>query len=119
MSGLGIRLCTDEEVDPELAVQLSRLGYDALSCHAAANHDQGLNDDWQLRYAASEQRAILVYNIAHFVALDRDWRARAAEHHGIILSQQLRIGELVRRARRHLDTYTPQQQYNTVLQLAR
>ncbi len=48
MSGLGIRFYSEEDVDPELAVQFPRLGHDAFSCHAAGNPNQGLDDEWQL-----------------------------------------------------------------------
>jgi hypothetical protein len=70
VSGLGIRLYTDEDVDPDLADQLNRQGYDALSCHRAGNQNRGLDVEWQLSFAASDGRAILVYNVADFVALD-------------------------------------------------
>jgi hypothetical protein len=119
MSGRGIRLYTDEDVDPDLADQLGRLGYDALSCHVAGNHNQSLDDEWQLRFAVSQGRAILVFNIVDFLALDRAWRGRGDEHSGIILAQaETPIGELVRRTRIHLDTYDPQYQHNLVLYLA-
>ncbi len=35
MVGLGIRLYTDEDAQANLAVQLQRRGYSALSCRAA------------------------------------------------------------------------------------
>jgi predicted nuclease of predicted toxin-antitoxin system len=54
VTGLGIRLYTDEDVDPRVARQLSRHGYDALSCVDAGNHNQKYDDDWQLRFATSQ-----------------------------------------------------------------
>jgi predicted nuclease of predicted toxin-antitoxin system len=120
MSGLGIRLYTDEDVHVQLAVQLARRGYDVLSCRDAGNIDRGLSDAWQLRFAANEGRAILVHNISDFVELDRQWRNRGEEHVGIILvPAATALGELVRRTKLHLDTHTPAQQYNTILYLAR
>jgi hypothetical protein len=117
VSGLGIRLYTDEDIDPDLAELLKRQGYDALSCHAAGNQNKGLSDEWQLSYATSQRRAILVYNIAHYIARDADWRARSQEHYGIILTDPRPIGELLRRAKLHLDTYDPSYHYNLVLRL--
>ena len=120
MSGLGIRLYTDEDVDVGLAEQLQRQGYDALSCRDAGNHNQELSDDWQLHYATSQQRAIMVYNASDFVALDAEWKGQGLEHWGIIVAEQrLYIGELIRRVRLHLDTVHPEQQYNTLLYLVR
>ena len=118
MSGLGIRLYTDEDVYPDLARQLTAQGYDILSSRDAGNSNQALDDEWQLSFAAGEARAILVFNIAHFVRLDARWRTLGREHFGIVLSPQLALGELVRRVKFHLDSYTPEYQYNTVLHLA-
>jgi predicted nuclease of predicted toxin-antitoxin system len=119
VSGLGIRLYTDEDVDTRLAEQLRRLGYDAISCREADNANRGLSDEWQLRYATDEGRAILVHNISDFVVLDGQWRVRGDEHAGIILAEQsLMLGELVRRTAFHLDIYSPEYQRNAVLYLA-
>jgi hypothetical protein len=99
---------------------LARQGYDVLSCRAAGNIGQGLTDEWQLRFAIREQRAILVHNISDFVELDRQWRAHGEEHYGIILvPASTPLSELIRRTKLHLDRYTPDEQYNTVLYLAR
>lgn len=107
-------------MDPRLAQQLTRLGYDALSCHAAGNHNRGLSDEWQLTYATQQGRAILVFNIVDYLNLDAAWGTRGAEHSGIILAEaELPLGELVRRNRCHLDAHTPQYQHNVVLYLAR
>lgn len=119
MTGLGIKLYTDEDVDPRLAQQLTRLGYDALSCHTAGNHNRGLTDEWQLTFTTSRGRAILVFNIADYVKLDAEWRTRGREHCGIILAEaELPLGELVRRTSCHLDRYTPQYHHNQILYLA-
>jgi hypothetical protein len=118
VSGLGIRLHTDEDVDPDLAVQLTRLGYDVLSCHAARNDNQSLSDEWQLEYAVSLQRTIFTYNVVHFYELDARWRGVGREHHGIVVSAQLPISELVRRTKQHLDTFSASYHYNLLLHLA-
>jgi len=118
MSGLGTRLYTDEDVDPRLAQQLRERGYDAISCRDAGNDNQGLSDDWQLGFATQQGRAILIHNIVDYVALDRAWRAHGQHHGGIIYVENgIRIGELVRRTQRHLDTVSPDYQGNIVLHL--
>jgi hypothetical protein len=119
MTGRRIRLYTDQDVHARLAAQLSRSGYDILSCRDTGNVDQGLSDDWQLRFTVSERPAILVHNISDFVVLDQQWRARGEEHYGnILVPAGIALGDLVRRTRLHLDTVTPEQQYNTILYLA-
>lgn len=118
MSGLGIKLYTDEDVDADLAIQLEKQGYDVLSCTAAGNAHQALDDEWQLRFAVAAGRAILVHNIADYVALDDVWKRRGAEHCGIIfVEQSVPIGELVRRTKLHLDTCSPEYQFNLGLYL--
>ena len=100
MAGRGIRLYTDEDVDPDLARELSRDGYDVLSCVEAGNHNQKFDDEWQLRFAVEHQRAILSHNYRDFTLLDRTWRESGLEHFGIILSVNgTPIDELVRRTR--------------------
>ena len=51
MSGLGIKLYADEDVDRDLAVQLRYHSYDALSCQEAGRNNIGLSDEDQLRFA--------------------------------------------------------------------
>lgn len=118
MSGRGLTLYTDEDVDADLADQLRRDGYDVLSCRDAGNAHQGFSDEWQLHFAVTQGRAILVHNIRDYVPLDESWRRRGEEHFGIIMVEQLPIGELVRRVRHHLDTVEPEYQRNLVLYLA-
>jgi len=120
VSGPSIRLYTDEDVHAHVAEQLQRLGYDVLSCVAAGNAHQQISDDWQLRFATRNRRAILTHNIADYVVLDAEWRASGHEHWGIVLvSQETPLHELIQRTRQHLATIAPDVQYNAVLFLAR
>jgi hypothetical protein len=106
MSGPGISLYTDEDVDPELAVQLRRHGYDAISCREAENHNQGLSDEWQLTWAANEGRPILVFNVRHYGQLDHAWKAAHRTHAGIIMAQHEWVfSEPLRRTVRHLTVF--------------
>ena len=62
----------------------------------------------------------LVHNIADFIVLDTDWKARGLEHWGIIVAEQrVYIRELIRRTKLHLDTVSREQQYNTLRWLTR
>ncbi|MGI8916501.1 MAG: DUF5615 family PIN-like protein [Chloroflexota bacterium] len=120
MTGLGIRLYTDEDVDRHLALQLRRHGYPILSCFEAGNAGRKLTDEWQLAFAVQQERAILIHNIVDYFPLDAAWKARGREHAGIIaVPQNTSFGDLVRRVRLHLDTVSPEQQYNLIRFLAR
>jgi hypothetical protein len=74
----------------------------------------GLTNDQQLEYAASRDRAILTFDRGDFVHRDRLWKRHGREHAGVIVTRPVNdFGELVRRAMRHLDTYTQGVQHNT------
>ena len=120
MRGLGIRLYTDEDVAASVARELSLQGYDVLSCRDAGNHNQGLSDDWQPQYAASDGRANLTHNVVHFVRLDRRWKDQDRVHSGIIVVPNgSAIGDLIRRTALHLDTVSPEEQHNLLRHLIR
>lgn len=120
MSGLGIRLYTDEDVDPQLTEQLQRRGYDAISCREAGNNNQRLSDDWQLRWATERGRAILVFNVAHYMRLDSLWKLQNQSHSGIIIAEhQWSFSDLLRRSMLHLDTVPPEEQNDIARYLAR
>jgi predicted nuclease of predicted toxin-antitoxin system len=118
MRGLGIRIFTDEDVDARLAPQLRRLGYDAVSCVEAGRSNKEISDDEQLQYATDRGRAIVVYNVDDYVALELIWKATERRHHGIIMTTAGRpVGVLLRWMVCHLDTYAPAQQDDVVLWL--
>jgi hypothetical protein len=118
MAGLGIRLYTDEMINPALAKELQQRGYDAESCQEAGRSNQGIEDTEQLSYAADQGRAILTFDAADYLSLDVEWKAAGQQHAGIILSPRVRDpGELLRRVLWHLDQYTPAQQWDTLLWL--
>ena len=116
MAGLGVRLYTDEMVSPDVALQLLRHGYDALSCQAA--RQLGRTDEQQLAYATGQGRAIFTLNVRDFIPLDARWKAAGKTHAGIIVAAAMAdTGRLVRYLARHLDTVAPASQANTLLWL--
>lgn len=120
MAGLGIKLFTDEMIDPRLAVALRRQGYDVESCHEAGRSNQGIADRRQLSYATQQGRAILTFNRRDYRQLHRAWQAARRAHAGIIVSGVvIDPQELVRRVKLHLDVVGPDDQVNRVLLLAR
>jgi hypothetical protein len=115
MAGLGVRLFTDEMINPQLAVALRNLGYDVVACREVGRGNQGIADADQLAYATGEGRAVLTYNSNHFSLLDRTWKAAGRQHAGIVLSAEIgSLGTLIHRVRYHLDSFTQAEQADTV-----
>src|SRR5262249_25985692 len=118
VGGLGVRLFTDEMIDPDLARALRQRGYDAESCQEAGRGNQQIPDDQQLAYATQQQRAILTFNVGDFYRIDADWQAAGHDHYGILVTTEITdLGSLLRSVQQHLDHCTPAQQYNTILWL--
>ena len=118
MSGLGVRVYTDEMINAGLAAALRSHSYDAESCQEAGRSGQGIPDEEQLAYAAQHGRAILTYNASDFYHRDHASKSAAPDHAGIIVSPEIDdLGELLRRVERHLNTYPPAVQNNLVLWL--
>ena len=119
MARRGITVYTDEHVDANLAGELRRRGYDAVSCHESGRANQGISDVAQLAYAAEHGRAILTNNVRDYIPLDAHWKRQGQMHAGIITYAGVpSIGELLRRVIAHLDVTEFDAQYGTVLWLA-
>ncbi len=93
------RFLLDEHINPSVAIQLRRKGYDATSVHEG--NRVGLLDPQVLELAAAQRRAIVTYNIIDFEALASQWFARNRSHSGIVLVHektipQRTVGGLVR-----------------------
>ncbi len=118
MANGNIKIYTDEDVNPIIAAHLRRDGCDALSAHDAGRVNQGIPDDEQLEYANQQGRAIFTFNVADYIELDTQWKAKDKIHRGIIVCKRIEnIGELIRRLKRHIDTVPPEVQNNLLLWL--
>lgn len=110
MNSLYIGVYTDEDMYGTLARALRERGYDALSTPEAGN--TGYTDDEQLRYAISQQRAIVTFNVADFVQLHTDYLHGNINHWGIIVSKRVPIGEVVKRMLHLLNGLTADEMQN-------
>jgi len=99
---LFIALYTDADVHAGLAARIRRRVFDAISAYEAGN--ASLDDPDQLKYAVSQRRAILTCNAKDFVPLLEEWWQAGRKHYGIIASEQVPIGEMLRRVLRMLNT---------------
>jgi predicted nuclease of predicted toxin-antitoxin system len=96
------RLYLNENIPPRLAGQLRGYGFDVVSSQEAQMLSQ--DDEQQMAWAASEQRAIVTFNFADFVVLHEKYLQGGRDHFGIVLSTEEKIGILLRRLLRLLKT---------------
>jgi hypothetical protein len=111
-----IHLYLDADVDVKLADNLQRAGYDCVSARQVGN--EALDDELQMVFAANEGRVLLTHNIQHFVPIFERWWHAERHHPGLIVSQQIPLGELQRRVMRLLDTVTADEMENNLRNLA-
>jgi predicted nuclease of predicted toxin-antitoxin system len=108
-------LLLDEDVRMILAAILRERGYDAV--HILEVDRGGKSDPEQLAYAVRQRRAILSHNIRDYLLLDRSYRAQGLEHNGILVSDQIPLGVLLRRILRCLSQHTAEEVRNRVIWL--
>ena len=113
---LFIALYTDADVHGGLAAQIRRRGFDAISAYEVGN--AALDDSDQLEYAVSQRRTILTCNARHFEPLFEKWWQAGHKHYGVIVSEQVPIGEMLRRVMRLLDTVSADEIENGYRDLA-
>jgi len=90
-----IRLYLDEDVPFAFAQALLNRGIDIITTQQVKN--DSLSDAEQLNYVVKVQRTIFTHNKKDFILLHNEYLQNGKEHSGIILSDQLPIGVLLRR----------------------
>jgi predicted nuclease of predicted toxin-antitoxin system len=88
----------DENIQAALADALKTRGIDVLTTKQAGN--VGVEDFRQLAYATEKGRTILTYNKRDFALIHYQWMRIGRPHAGVILSDQLSIGVILRRLMR-------------------
>lgn len=78
------RFYLDHHVDVELAARLESDGHDVLRT-LTAQMDRAA-DEYQLEFAASENRILYTQNVKDFEPLRRQWEAEGRHHAGIMHS---------------------------------
>jgi hypothetical protein len=97
-----IRLYPDEDAQQSSLIRALRARQvDVQTAHEAGL--VGVPDEVQLAHAAEEKRVILTFNRGDFVKLHIDYLEREQSHAGIIVSDQLPVGVLLRRLLKLLD----------------
>lgn len=113
---LFVTLYTDADVHGALAAQIRRRGFDAISAYEVGN--AALDDNDQLAYAVSQRRAILTCNARHFEPLFEEWWQAGRKHYGVIVTEQLPLGEMLRRVLRLLNAISAEEMENSYRDLA-
>lgn len=115
-SELFVRLYIDADITPKLAGALRERGHDAVSAHEIGKAE--VSDEEQMAFAAEEGRALLTCNAQDFAPLfEAYWLAQKA-HSGVLVSQQLELGEMLRRTEAFLDTVAADDMRNNWRNLA-
>lgn len=95
MSKLFIELYLDEDVDVLIVELLKKRGYSALTTRDAQKLGQGDND--QLKFAISQERALLTHNRDDFEKLALAYFEAQRTHYGIIVAIRRTPYEIVKR----------------------
>ncbi|MGC2372414.1 MAG: DUF5615 family PIN-like protein [Solirubrobacteraceae bacterium] len=77
-----MKLLLDEMLSAQIAEQIRGRGHDAVD---ETPELRGLADPDLFVQAQEQERAIVTYNREDFLALDREYRSRQREHHGIVI----------------------------------
>lgn len=101
-----IRLYLDEDVFPLLAKVLRDRGFDVVSAHDLRR--LSLSDADHLDFSIREGRAILAFNVKHFIQLAQERWNTGCTFPGVIVSTQVSFKELLRRTLRLLQSRTPE-----------
>lgn len=112
---LFVRLYTDEDITPRLAKALRDREFDAVSAYEVGNIE--VPDSVHLDFAAAQGRAILTCNARHYVPLFKERHQEGREHSGVIVTNQIPFGEMLRRILRLLNTLTADEMHNQLRHL--
>lgn len=98
-----LRLYLDEDTQRADLIQALRARHVDIVTVAEANL-LGQADDVQLRYASEQGRVIFTFNRGDFFHLHTEWLRNHQHHAGIIVSDQVGTGMIVRPLLRIIDT---------------
>jgi len=90
-----ISLYLDEHIQSSVTEALKARGVDVLTTQEAGN--RGKDDVNQHIFATQNGRVLFSYNKRHFAKIHYEWMTEKRPHDGIILSDQLPVGMILRR----------------------
>jgi predicted nuclease of predicted toxin-antitoxin system len=107
-----LKLFLDEDIHIGLSHALRQRGYDVV--HAQDLKRKGKSDSEQLAFAVQEERCLITFNVRDFVKLHNQYAQQKREHWGIIVAQQMPIGEALRRLLKKIGLATQEEFRNRV-----
>lgn len=111
-----VKLYLDHDISYRIAEQLRARGYDTIGAWEVGNAE--LPDQAQLEYAAGQGRVLVTCNTQDFAPLYLEWWNAGRHHNGIITSEQLEFGEMLRRLLRFLAAVTAKEMRDMIHNLA-
>ena len=106
-----IKLYLDEDTISRALIRALRArGVDVLTAQEA--EQMGASDDEQLVFAAAQGRTIFTFNTRDFAALHTEYLSRQQTHAGIIVSDQIQVGLIVKRLLKLLDAKSAEEMQN-------
>lgn len=90
-----VRLYLDEDVPVSFSEALANRGVDVLTTQKSGN--KGNSDQDQMLFAMAEKRVLFTHNKVDFIKLHDHYLKNNRTHYGIIVSDQIPIGMLLRR----------------------
>lgn len=113
-----IRLYLDEDtISRALISALKARNVNVLSAHAAGL--VSTPDEEHLRFATAHGRAVFTFNTRDYARLHKTWMADGQHHAGIIVSDQIQVGPLLRRLLRLLDALSTDEMHDRLEFLGR
>ncbi len=106
------KLLLDEHIWAYLAKLLREQGFDVI--HVNEIDLDATPDQKIMAYAVDEHRAIVTFNIKHFIPLAIEYYEDGKEHYGVVVSKELSHGELQKRVTQLLKTVTAEELMNSV-----
>ena len=106
------KLLLDEHIWAYLAKLLREQGFDVV--HVNEVDLIAAPDEKVVAYAVGEHRAVVTFNIKHFVPLAIQYVEDGKEHYGVVVSKELSRGELQKRVTKLLESVTAEELMNSV-----
>ena len=111
-----VKLYLDHDISYPIAEQLRARGHDVIGAWEAGNVE--LSDQAQLEYAVGQGRVLVTCSTQDFAPLYLEWWNAGRHHSGIITSEQLEFGEMLRRLIHSLETVTATEMRDMIRNLA-
>ena len=110
-----IKLYLNEDIQIVLAHALRKRGFNAVTTQEVNLTTS--SDREQLEFASNDGRTVLTFNRGDFLQLHSQFSQQSIDHSGIIVSEQLPIGELLRRLTKLLTSLTAEEMRNRLVYL--